>query len=211
MNAVVGAFAALALVAVLAPPRIGDLPSLRLSAPRRRASRESAELAWLDAVVDELRSGRDPASAVLVAAADWPVCPATVAAARSGEDLSAALVVDAGARSDLLRGVAAAWRVGQGAGAGLAAALGSLADAAREADAVRAELRVGVAEPRATAVVLALLPLAGAALGWLLGADPLAWLLGTAPGRLVLLGGIALDLVGAAWAWRIVRGLEESV
>jgi tight adherence protein B len=211
VNALVAGVAALMLAAVLAPPRLRRIPRLRLTAPRRSAPRRAAELAWLDAVVDELRSGRDPAAAVRVAAADWPVCPATLAAARSGEDLAAALVVDAGARNELLRGVAATWRVGQGAGAGLAAALGSLADAAREADAVRAELRVGVAEPRATAVVLALLPLAGVALGWLLGADPLTWLLGTTPGRLVLVGGVALDVLGVVWAWRIVRGLEESV
>jgi tight adherence protein B len=211
MNAVLAATAALALVLVLAPPRPGRRPRLRMPARSRRAPRAAAELAWLDAVVDELRSGRDPASAVLVAAADWPVVPATVAAARAGEDLAAALAEDAGPHRDLLRGVAATWRVGQGAGAGLAAALGSLADAAREAAAVRAELRVGVAEPRATAVVLALLPLAGLALGWLLGADPLSWLLTTAPGRLVLIAGVVLDLVGVAWAWRIVRGLEESV
>jgi Flp pilus assembly protein TadB len=45
----------------------------------------------------------------------------------------------------------------------------------------------------------------------MLGADPLTWLLTTTPGRLVLVAGIALDLVGVAWAWRIVRGLEGSV
>jgi tight adherence protein B len=211
VSAAVAALAALALVLVLVPPRLRRAPRLRLPSRSRRAPGAAEELAWLDAVVDELRSGRDPASAVLVAATDWPVCPAAVAAARAGEDLATALAEDAGSGQDLLRGVAAAWRVGQGAGAGLAAALGSLADAAREAAAVRAELRVGVAEPRATAVVLAMLPLAGLALGWMLGADPLTWLLTTTPGRLVLVAGIALDLVGVAWAWRIVRGLEGSV
>jgi len=185
------------------------VPRLEIGRSRGRGRGDRAELAWVDAVVEELRAGRDPADAVRVASADHPVCPTATAAAAAGEDVAGAL--DAGARSDLLRGVAATWRVAQSTGAGLAAGLASLADAAREAEAVRAELRVGVAEPRATAVVLALLPAAGLALGWLLGAEPLGWLLGTAPGRAVLAAGVLLDLVGAAWAWRIVRVLESSV
>jgi tight adherence protein B len=212
VNALLPATAALLAALVIAPPRLARWRRPTLPLPRRRAPGGDVELAWLDAVVEELRSGRDPASSVLVAAEDWPACPSAQTAARAGEDIADALDQDAArSRHELLSAVAAAWRVGQGTGAGLAAALGSLADSAREAHAVRAELRVGVAEPRATAVVLALLPAAGLVLGWLLGADPLAWLLGTPAGRVVLLAGVALDLVGAAWSWRIVRGLEASV
>ena len=98
-----------------------------------------------------------------------------------------------------------------GSGAGLAASLAVLADAARDDERVRAELEAGVAEPRATALVLALLPVVGIALGAGLGAQPLAWLLGAPLGRVVLLVGLALEAVGAVWAWRIATSLEDGL
>jgi tight adherence protein B len=66
-----------------------------------------------------------------------------------------------------------------------------------------------LAEPRATAVVLSLLPLLGLGLGAVLGADPLAWLLGSRAGLVVLAAGLALEAVGAWWAWRIASSLES--
>jgi tight adherence protein B len=113
--------------------------------------------------------------------------------------------------SDLLRGVAACWDVAAGSGAGLASSLTTLADSAREAERARYELRAGLAEPRATAVVLACLPLLGLALGTVLGADPVSWLLGSATGAAVLASGLLLEAVGAWWAWRIASSLESSV
>jgi tight adherence protein B len=110
-----------------------------------------------------------------------------------------------------MRGVAACWSVAQGSGAGLAAALLSLADSARAAERVRRELHAGLAEPRATALVLAALPLVGLGMGIGLGADPLDWLLGTTAGRGVLALGIALEAAGAWWAWRIASRLEAQL
>ena len=74
---------------------------------------------------------------------------------------------------------------------------------------MRRELHAGLAEPRATAVVLAGLPLLGLVMGTALGADPLAWLLGTVAGRSVLALGVLLEVVGAWWAWRIAVRLES--
>jgi tight adherence protein B len=89
--------------------------------------------------------------------------------------------------------------------------LTALADAAREDERVRRELRTGLAEPRATALVLAALPAVGLLLGAALGADPLAWLLGSPPGAVVLASGIVLEALGALWSWRIVRSLEAAL
>jgi tight adherence protein B len=138
------------------------------------------------------------------------VSVAASAAARASGDVPEALRADPRA-SDLLRGVAACWEVAEGSGAGLASSLTTLADSAREVQRVRDELRAGLAEPRATAVVLACLPLLGLALGSLLGADPLAWLLGSPGGAAVLATGAALEVVGSWWAWRIAASLESSV
>jgi tight adherence protein B len=101
--------------------------------------------------------------------------------------------------------------VAEGSGAGLASALVSLADSARAAERVRRELHAGLAEPRATAMVLAGLPLLGLLLGTALGADPLSWLLGSSAGRVVLCLGLGLELLGAWWAWRIATRLEAQL
>ena len=76
---------------------------------------------------------------------------------------------------------------------------------------MRGELRTGLAEPRATAMVLAALPALGLALGAALGADPLSWLTGSGPGRLVLAAGLALEALGVLWSWRIAVSLEATL
>jgi tight adherence protein B len=202
-----------ALAALLAwPPRVArprwvTTIVTRARMPARRDDPD--ELLWVETLVVELGGGRDPASALVAASAAAAVCPEAVAVARTGGDVAAALRTSAG--TPLARGVAACWEVAQGSGTGLATSLATLADAARETERVRAELRTGLAEPRATAVVLAALPLLGLLLGTALGADPVQWLLGSAPGRLVLLAGLALEAVGAWWSWRITVSLEAAL
>ena len=213
---VIGVLAA-AFVVLLRPPTGSPVAhrDWRPPAPARRgrraaAARRTAELEWLDALTAELVAGSDPASALASVAASEAVCPRAVAAARTGGDVASALVAD-GAASPALRSAAACWEVAAGSGAGLAASLAVLADAARDDERVRAELEAGVAEPRATALVLALLPAVGIALGAGLGAQPLAWLLGAPLGRVVLLVGLVLEAVGAVWAWRIATSLEDGL
>mgnify|MGYP001290361197 CR=1 FL=1 len=206
-----------ALVLVVRPPhRAARVRSCRVAPPswiadrRRAASRRTAELEWLDALSAELSAGSDPSASLAAAPGSALVCPRALATARTGGDVARALTAD-GARSPTVRAAAACWEVASGSGAGLAASLAVLADAARDDERVRAELAAGVAEPRATALVLAGLPALGLALGAGLGAQPLAWLLGTALGRVVLAAGLVLEALGALWAWRIAASLEESL
>lgn len=219
MIALVAAASAVLLVLVLLPQparrRSGARWLLRLPRrPRGRGSeRRRAELEWVEALAGETRAGRDPASAVIAAGPLAPGSPSVVlatAAAGSGGDVASALRSDAAA-SDLVRAVAACWDVAHGSGAGLSASLTALADAARENERVRRDLQAGLAEPKATAWVLAGLPLVGLGLGASLGADPLAWLLGTGAGRLVLGAGLVLEGIGALWSWRIVTSLEADL
>ncbi|HET7901458.1 MAG TPA: hypothetical protein VFL59_09740 [Candidatus Nanopelagicales bacterium] len=211
----VGALLASALL-LLRPPRAGGaaLPSYRprpwRSGRRVAALRRTAELEWLDALAAELGGGQDPSTALASLPGSALVCPRALAAARTGADVAGALRADGGS-SQTVRAAGACWDVAAGSGAGLAASLTVLADAVRDDDRVRAELEAGVAEPRATAFVLAGLPLVGLALGAGLGAQPLDWLLGTAAGRAVLLAGVALEVAGAAWSWRIATSLEGSL
>ncbi|MFC6239495.1 type II secretion system F family protein [Longivirga aurantiaca] len=215
---VTAALVAAALVLVLLPGRPPARHRRRSWAPSvprpaRAAERRRAELEWVEALAAETRAGRDPASAVVAAGSESMPSPAiarAVAAAGGGGDVAAALRSPDGA-SDLMRAVAACWEVAHGSGAGLSASLAALADAGRESERVRRDLRAGLAEPRATAVVLAALPVVGLGLGAGLGADPFAWLLRTGPGLAVLAAGVALELVGVLWSWRIVTALEADL
>ncbi|NDZ97692.1 type II secretion system protein F [Streptomyces sp. SID6673] len=63
--------------------------------------------------------------------------------------------------------------------------------------------RAGLAGPRATATVLAGLPVIGIALGEFMGAHPIGVLLGSGLGGVLLIVGTALSVAGLAWSERI--------
>jgi tight adherence protein B len=72
------------------------------------------------------------------------------------------------------------------------------------------ELEVALAGPRATASVLATLPLAGIALGALVGVNSLALLLGSRAGWACTLGGGLLWVAGRAWSARLVSSAGRT-
>jgi tight adherence protein B len=218
------------------PGRVpGRLPG-RLPAPRsagasawlrplRRAVRRgSAQAATREALVElaevlatELRAGRDPRSALDRAGAEVtdPRLAALIApvleTARLGGDVAAALraaaVVDPEARP--LAWLAAAWQVAESRGAGLATAVSRVAAAGRADADHRRQVAAQLAAPRATARLLALLPVAGLGLGGLLGAGPVTVLLTTPVGVACLVLGVLLDLLGLWWTARIARSVER--
>src|SRR5690606_27089699 len=110
-----------------------------------------------------------------------------------------------------LRGLAARWREAGDQGAGLAAGLDRQHGAPRNERDQRAALRAQLAGARATAVMLAGLPVLGLGLGAALGADPLHVLLHTASGLGCLVAGALLEGAGLWWVLRIMRGAEEAV
>ena len=63
--------------------------------------------------------------------------------------------------------------------------------------------RAALAGPLVSARMLAFLPVLGLALGMLLGADPLRFLLGSGIGMICLASGIVFDLVGVIWIARL--------
>ncbi|MFD9539610.1 type II secretion system F family protein [Streptomyces sp. NPDC060022] len=186
---------------------------------RRRALRGEREraaeavAALCGAVVGELRAGREPGQALLVAGRNagalGTVEAAVLAAARFGGDVPGALrQASAGPGLDGLAGVAACWRVAVDGGAGLAAGLDRLEGALRAERRRREELRAQLAGAWSTVVVLALLPVVGLGLGAALGADPLRVLLHSPGGLVCLVTGGLLEAVGLFWAGRIVRAGE---
>ncbi|CAL9485889.1 type II secretion system F family protein [Streptomyces sp. enrichment culture] len=220
----------LCLAAALVPALLGEslLPLLAGAAAvplvgrrlRARARvRESDRRA--DAVIDlcaavaaELRAGSQPVQALRFAARSTGALggeePAVVAAARFGGDVPEALRDAARADgADGLAGLGACWQAAVDGGAGLAAGLERLEAALREQREQRERLRAQLSGTWATVALLAVLPLAGLALGAALGADPLRVLFHTPAGVACLVVGGALEAVGLWWAGRIVRAGEE--
>jgi tight adherence protein B len=190
------------------------LVQARVVAAGRHTERTRA-LEALAVLAADLRVGRGPADA-LAAAADVAVggtsraLLAAASAARLGGDVPGALTAEPSAVSDVLRGLAACWTVCLVAGSGLASGVDRLTEGLRAAEAQRRAVDAELAGPRATALLLAALPLAGIGLAGALGADPLRVLLHTPAGVSCLIAGIALDAAGWLWTRRLVAGASGS-
>lgn len=188
---------------------------------RQRATRLDTDrrmlLSGLDMVIAELQVGAHPADACDTAASETtgPTADSLrVAAARarlggSASDglLGAAREFDSAGIGESLVRVADAWSVSDRHGLALA----ELLSAARSDLAARMRIRTrtnaGLAGARATATVLAALPVLGVALGQLMGASPLTTLLGDGLGAVLLVLGTVLVCAGLLWTDRIADGV----
>ena len=195
------------------PARPSALAGRRWTDPtgrREAARRRAAVIELCSALGAELRSGATARDALIAASRDVAAVEhlAAVAAAPHGDvaqALRATAELDGGAG---LRGLAACWQVSEGSGSGLAPAVSRLAATLRDEEQVRREVAAQLAGPRATAVLLALLPVFGLAMGNALGANPLNVLIGTPLGQGCLVLGLLLEAVGLLWTARITRRAE---
>jgi tight adherence protein B len=174
----------------------------------RNAQRNRIALIGLtDALSAELRAGATPRDALWRAARDQPLFAELAAAARSpaGDAVSALrnLATEDGcvAAADL----ATAWRVCETSGGRLAAPVARIAGAWRDDEQVRREVTAALAGPRATAVLLAALPIAGVAMASGLGAHPIALFLRPPVAALVVVPGLLLEVAGVFWTAGIAR------
>lgn len=184
----------------------------RLLTRGRRARQRAAMREALAEVVADIRAGQPPVRAVerALAPRDGVTAPRTWAAARWGGDIASCLRQDAQETSQaILAAAGACWTVASAQGAGLADALDRLVGQDRRAEEVRRQLDAQLAAPRATARMLALLPVLGLALGFAVGGDPIAWLTGTSLGWACLALGVLCIALGLAWAGRIVSRTER--
>ena len=200
--------AALALCAVLAGRRWWAARGrARAVAAERRAVVEACAV-----LAAELRAGRASGQGLHAAAAvavgpSREVLRAGAASAGLGGDVAGALaaVPPDCAVPDVLRSLAACWSVCAETGSGLAAAVDRLEEGLRADEVLRQALAAELAGPRATAGLLAVLPVVGLLLAAALGADPLQVLLHTPLGLLCLVAGVGLDALGVLWTDRLVR------
>lgn len=155
-----------------------------------------------DGMAAELAAGRTPDEAFTASAAvlDAPVSTSLLATHPPPLER---LAEQQGAEG--LRLLAACWRVGSERGGTLATVLDGLAAALRDEEAQRQEVTVQLAGPRATARLLAVLPVVGLAMAAALGARPLSFLCGTLPGLACLVTGVALNVAGLYWTHRIAQ------
>ena len=180
----------------------------------RRASREqvTALAAALRVVVAELRAGAHPAAAADGAAADAPPGIAVVlrrmaATVRLGGTVTPVVREDGAAErtplADAWARVARAWTLADQHGL----ALGDLLDAVRRdldhRSAFHRDVEGRMAGPRATAGVLAALPVLGIALGEVSGAGAVHVLTHHVLGQLLLVVGVSLLCAGMLWTARI--------
>jgi tight adherence protein B len=213
----VGASIALALLvpitATLAAAMIAATVALRRKGFRKRARRteESAALqAALGVLVGELRVGAHPVVAFESAAAEVEGTVAeslreVAARARLGADVAAGLRSVAGQSTvpGHWERLSACWLLAQTQGLAIVALVCAAQRDIVERDRFVSSVAAGMAGARATAAILAGLPLLGVGLGHLIGAEPLRFLLSGGVGGWFLLTGVALACAGLWWCDRI--------
>jgi tight adherence protein B len=184
------------------PARPWRLLARRETARRSAASRTELLLQVIEAVAAQVRGGAVP-SLAWDAAVDVMGGPGDELPRARGEPL-AEVLRRSGPGDRVVLSVAAAWALADDVGAPLADLLDELGAGLRAEAEVDAEVDAALAGPRATAQLLAVLPVAGIGLGELIGAEPLSVLLTTPVGRLSGAVGIALAVGGQLWTRRLV-------
>ena len=215
--AVVGAALCLSLTTGVAALLLGTTLFVRhrRRAARRRTAAESRMLQGaLEILVGELRVGAHPVRAFDTAAQETG---GVVGAAFRSVAARAGLGADvaAGLRSVAVRStlshewdrLAVFWQLAAQHGLAISTLMRAAQLDIVERQRYYARLDAGMAGARATAAILAALPVLGVVLGQLIGAAPVAFLTGGGAGGALLVVGVALLCAGLWWADRITDRL----
>jgi tight adherence protein B len=208
---------ALAFVVPVTVVAAFTIVALTLVARQRRAATSALRIAEsaalqgaLAVLVGELRVGAHPIAAFEAAASEVggsvaASLSAVAARARLGADVGAGLR-DVAAQSMLPMQwdrLAVCWQLAHAHGLAIATLMHTAHRDIVERDRYASRVRAGMAGARATAVILAGLPLLGVGLGELIGADPVRFLLSGGVGGWLLVTGVTLACCGLAWCDRI--------
>jgi tight adherence protein B len=195
------------LVAVLAG--IGAFTATRTWAAsrqdRRTGDRLLAVTEGLGALAADLRSGRSVETATASAVAACADEDSGRALARAIRAPGASAAEESGGLGQALDRISAGVLLSSRTGCSLAAVVAAVEDDLRARHRQRLELRAATAAPRASALLLAGLPVLGLAMGSGVGADPWAVLTTTGIGQVLLVAGVTLELAGVAWSRRLIQ------
>jgi tight adherence protein B len=211
--ALAAGFVLLPLTTVLAVSVLIATLALR-SRRRRRGHRGSAESRELETAIDvlvgELRVGAHPAAAFAVAAQETagPVagaCRAVAARARLGADVAAGLrgVGESSVLQAHWERLAVCWQLAADHGLAMSALMQAAQRDIAERQRFSGQVRSAMAGARATAAILASLPLLSVVMGELIGARPTTFLFGGRLGGCLLVVGLTLVCGGLLWSDRI--------
>lgn len=217
--------AAAAVALLLMPPHlmaVGLLAGTALLLRMRRRRRErlrrregQAVSAALEVLIGELKIGAHPARAFAVAASESVGRVAdslreVASRAQLGADVAGgmrSIAKDSPVPAHWQR-LAVYWELAAVHGLAVSVLMGAahrdIVDRRRFAEHVDAAL----AGARATAAILAVLPVLGVLLGQLIGAHPVRFLLSGGPGGVLLVVGVSLICLGVAWSDRITGRLR---
>lgn len=199
-----------AVAAVVGVACAGRVIWRRQRARLARDQLSASVLAACEQMAADLEAGRPPGAALAVAAARHPVVASVAEAWRLGADVPGAFrraALTPGAR-DLCE-VGAAWEVAHRSGHGLAHALARVGSRLRARQRTHRLVVSELASARATARLIAVLPVAALAMGSGTGGDPFDFLLGTHVGFGCLVAGLALGLAGLWWIELIADRVER--
>jgi tight adherence protein B len=200
---------ALGLTALLSLGTVAGL--LRQRTRGRAGQRRRSEVAQAcAALAAQLRIGQVPGVALGAAAEDHPVLQGARDTQALGGDV--VRVWRTQARQPGFGGLlelARAWEVATRTGAPMATTLEQVAAALAAEQRLRAVVAGELSAPRATGKVMAVLPACGVGIGYLLGGEPIGWLLSGPAGWACLVGGVLLACLGVLWIEALARRAAE--
>ena len=163
-----------------------------------------------EAMLGELQAGQPPSRALDRAMSTWPGLAPVARAARLDGDVPAALrTVSLLPGASALQRLAGAWQLCAATGSGLASAVEQVLATVRVEHEVVLAVRSELASARATARLLAVLPLLVLVMAHGIGADPWRFLLATVPGQMCLGLGGGLAVAGVMWLERIADDVQD--
>ena len=188
----------------------GGLRYRRRCRCRRRMDEGRQLETAIDILVGELRVGAHPAHAFAVAADETagPVaesCRAVAARARLGADVTAGLrsVAETSALPVHWERIAVCWKLAAEQGLPMSTLMRTAQLDIVERQRFSRKVMAAMAGARATAAILAGLPMLSMLFGQLIGADAMAFLLGGHAGGWLLVVGVTLVCSGLLWSDRI--------
>jgi len=185
------------------------LQDLRL----RKAARARVQVAHAcNVLASQIRVGRVPAEALASAVEDCPVLADAGRTQELGGDVTAVWRLGSAQPGQAgLADLARAWQVSTETGAPMAAGLDRVSDALTADLALRTVIAGELAAPRASGKIMAVLPFCGLGMGYLLGGDPVEFLIAGPFGWGCLVLGVALAAAGVLWIDRLSRLAADGV